>query len=88
MADEKDSGLTCEFTAAYRMTRTYIMRLMLQLRMSTAVTLFILHSFMASAGDKFTFPFHLLRKGFVSSTSANLIKRFMFKVNPPKISPS
>jgi hypothetical protein len=88
MADGKGRGLARDFMAAYHMTRTYVMYLMLQVRESTAVTLFILHSFMASAGDKFAFPFHLLRKDFISVTFANLIKRFMLKPNLPKTSPS
>jgi len=70
------------------MTRTYIMYLMLQLRVSTAVTLFILHYFMASAGDRFTFPFYLLQKYFISLPYANFIRRFMLIRYLPKISPS
>ena len=41
MADEKGRGLAREFMAAFHMTRTYIMYLMLQSRVSRAVTLYL-----------------------------------------------
>jgi hypothetical protein len=85
---KKGRGLAREFMAAYHMTRTYVMYLMLQLRLSRAVTLFIVYCFMAPAGDRFTFPFHLLKKYFISLSFLNLIRRFMLKVNLPKMSPS
>jgi hypothetical protein len=84
MAEGRGRGLAREFMAIYYITRTYIMYLMLQLRVSIAVTLYIVHFFMASGGDKFTFPFHLPRKDFISFLG-KFNKTFNSKVSLPKI---
>jgi hypothetical protein len=79
---KKGRGLAREFMAAYHMTRTYIIYLTLQLRVSRAVTLFILHSFMASAGGQIYISLSFAKERFYIFNFRKFNKRFYVKSQP------